>query len=377
MRLCIFTERDPSKESDKYEQYPSLLFYLGSLIQLTKILNPTEVEFVYLDKDSQPVSDSLNDYRRFCNSIGSHTHVSTVPISEVVESSRSYDLVVGMILVGRKEYQYDDIDQIVGRSKSMIYFDGDTEPLLRSRTTFYDSITSRRLDSIRSKLKHVFVTEGSKNGQKLWSIQYECDESFVPYILHPYYVENNKLVDYVETQKPASCRDTVFASFKRLGKSGGVMNVAEEKGCKIILPESKCRCITPGFIADELQDSKVLMGTIATNVHEGYYRSASKIIESLHSGCLPTVIEIDEDELEMYKPYYSMIPKWLKVLRRPTKMDGKDFDRIANMVSDMGDREYAELASKLYRVVYDYHHPDKWFNEMKRVIDKIKKEMNR
>jgi hypothetical protein len=365
-KVVIFTERNPKKESREYKQYPSILFYLGSLIQMCNIINPDSVEFVYLDDDKVPESEEYNDLRYF--SSRTDADVTTKHIDKVIEDSDEYDIAIGMILVGRKDHQYEQIDKVLSKCSHFIYFDGDTEPLLKARKSLFSMMSN--LPNVREKLRHVFITEGSSVAQGLWGSQYEVPESFIPYVLHPYYYSNYHETDEYEKYLGVVPRSYTFASFKTLGKSGGFMERASEEGCKIILEGNTCRCISPSEIHRSLVDSKVLLGTISLNVHENCYRSASKIIESLHAGCLPTVIDIDDSLLENRYPYYRSIPRELKVLRKPSLMRGSDLDDVVKLVEE----GTTEIASDLYQKVFEYHHPQRWKSEMMRVVEIILKE---
>lgn len=358
MRLGIILPHDPRKEVEGRDIYPSLLFYLGTYLKLIDALEPDEVDVIVFG-ELEDADSSDNDF-----SYLKHKVTRVIKAKQVISENIRYDVMATSIVVGYPEGRYKAIDDLSIYCNSFIYFDGDTEPKMTARTTMFDMITKLNLSNLKNKIKAVSVTEASKKVFGSWDRLLGREvEIFIPYILHPFYLE-----DKVNFRGP---RKYDISMMKSAGRNRRML-VRLNKSNSIDHVKGPYKSMSLRTIKNLLSDSKSLLGTIAVNVHSGCYRSSSKIMEALHSGCLPTVIKVNtEDLLPCTYPYLDFMPEELKILTNPEEVDIIDTDKYIKFLENIEDLTRWELVNTLYRHVYNYHSPTHWTLEFKTIKEKL------
>lgn len=354
MKVGLILPHDPRREMDGTNLYPSLLFYLGTFIEIVKLLGG-KLDIIHLKEGSSKFHSNDCDFHYLKKNleVGKVIHYKSI--------TEDYDVMISAILVGYDDCYYRYLNEVVGKCKHFIYMDGDTEPLMNVRTTLFSKIDELALHNIFERLSIVYVTESNLDGR--WDELLGRDvEVFVPYISHPYYIRTNRI-------RPNTARFYDIASMKSAGRHRKMHNMIMNANTNDLVKGSY-RFIPIDELSFMLSTSKCLLGTIATNLNPGCYRSSSKIMEALHSGLLPTVIPYQPTKGRY--PYHDEIPPELKILLRPESVEIQGVELFLNYVKNISDDDRINLVNKLYELVYDYHNPTNWVDTLEKSLEVVK-----
>jgi hypothetical protein len=277
-------------------------------------------------------------------------YLSRVVDFEVVEDERSYDLVVAMMMVCRDEGDFRKLERIACKSRRVIYLESDGEPDV-DYVSLYSRIRSGEYEGLRSRVTDVITTVPTTyEYSELWRIVLpEARLTFVPYITHPYYdsppLENTGTyqIGLMGSPKSTEWRSELFREFRT----------------SEILAQFNFVCHSVGELGKRIAECEMLIGTSYCNSKGRFFRATSKVVESLHSGAIPTFI--DAPMYEGYYDYMNRVPRSLRILRFSETL--QDFLHKVEVAlrSEVG-------LNVLREEVLSYHKDDRWINVVRIIL---------
>lgn len=351
MRVGILVDNNPFAEVGGGSKYPCLRFYLGTYKLILDILGTKEVSFICMNKATLQKNKDPNNDVGFLLKHG--YDVKVLPL----DTQEEFDLLISGIMQYRPDWQYELLNRLCKQSSRFIYLDSDHEPETNAMS-LYRALKEGvlDLDNIREKLTDVLYTEGTTHGEEWMSLLPNVNTYFIPWILHPFYLENTMSIN------PYPRR--YHAVLMRGPESDRVRSVLSRYTIKDIVPPglfSRRLVNMDELHSGDIKDSSVFIGTMLTNSGNGNrFRVTSKIMESLYCGSLPTVLDYSgELDIDRY-PYRDSIPKYLQILLREKLFDENKITTMMDAITNMSYHSHIVLVSSLYEEVEAYHHPNNW-----------------
>lgn len=355
-KLGILVENNPYSEVGGKGKYPCLRALLGTFVSMSKILD-TKISFICMNKATVQKNKDLENDISYLDKIGVEYEILPYDTEE------EFEVLVGSIMQYRPLWQYQVFDTLASRSKKVIYIDSDHEPTVKARSVF-NQVDALNLKHLKEKLKYVITNESVFKNEWKEKVPGLIETVFLPLLHHPYYMISERVVP------ESHIFDTNLGTAMRTGESESIQNILREYNIY--------QMTNPGLFSRTLVNmedlhigmkGRVFIGTMLSNSGDGsHYRSTTKIMESLFSGVLPTVIDYKGSEPEERYPYLKLIPRELKVLKTEKYVDRDEFRGTFEFVKSLSKSEFCNLVNELYSEVYEYHHPDKWKDELRRIL---------
>lgn len=354
-KVGFYVENNPYLEVPGSTKYPMIRFYSGYIKMIADALGADEIAIIPMTGNTKELKgDRYDDTDIFY--LNKHLKVDLVRYDD---ENITFDNLFSTNLQGRLLNYIINLENMMDRVGKFFYFDTDTECTFTNKVSLFRYLEEHPndLELIRSKI-NVIISEGTSMADP-WN-KYAKSLTFIPYIVHPYYLETPRIAknedreyDVATMRSTSSSRiynllETSYKLYPMVGKDLSVVTVGlKEMDRKL----SKCH---------------LLLGTMLNYVTDHEYRSTSKIMESLHAGCLPTTYCCDPKLLvDGRYPYLEEMPKELRILDKSKNVKNESIAKAIDLAKSYND----DMVCDMYEKLKLYHHPNNWIDKMKEVLN--------